>query len=383
VTWLPNATVTVNGVDFTGNTLNNATVNFGRSTVWDQPRASYASVEIFNPDDAHNGFEVNDSLVITLDDSTGTPVTVFTGIVTSITNRMIGVGSAGEAAVTTLSAVGPMATMARAVVGTSSYPKEYDDDRLNTILTQSGVTIDTVDTPGVYEFTARSASPADAYSLAAYYAQMAFGYIYETTDGKVGYANESRRTVEVAANGYFDIPESYILWRGIQSSQTLSDVLNSVILSYKSNATVSSSDAISIAAFGLLDADINTELENMAEAQVIADRYIALRANPQTNLSAFTIELDNPSVDPADLDVLLNIYMGKPIQVLNLPVPILHIAYRGFVEGWSLSISRVQVFMTVISSDSTYSIAPTRWQDVNPALTWSAVDPALRWYEYE
>lgn len=383
MTWVPNATVTIDGVDFTGNTLNNASVNFGRTSVWDQPRASYASVEIFNPDNTHNGFEVNDSMVITLDDSNGDPITVFTGKVTTINNRMIGVGSAGEAAVTTLSAVGPMATMARSIVGTTSYPKEYDDDRLFTILTESGVTIDTVDTPGVYEFTSRSANPSDAYSLAAFFAQMAFGYIYETTDGKVGYANESRRTVEANTYGYFDIPESYILWRGIQSSKTLSDVLNSVILSYKSNATVTSSDAASIAAFGLLDANINTELENMAEAQTIADRYVTLRANPQTNLSAFTIELDNPIVDSGDLDTLLNIYMGKPIQVLNLPVPLLHIAYRGFVEGWSLNISRVQVFMTVISSDSTYSIAPTRWQDVNAALTWSAVDPALRWYEYE
>lgn len=383
MTWAPNATVTINGVDFTGNTLNNASVNFGRSSVWEQPRASYASVEIFNPDNTNNNFEVNDSLNITLDDTAGNPITVFTGKVTSITNRMIGVGSIGEAAVTTLSAIGPMATMARAIVGTSAYPKEYDDDRLSRILTDSGVTIDTVDTPGVYEFTARSKKATDAYSLAAYYAQMAFGYIYETTDGKVGYANESRRTIEVASNGYFDIPENYILWQGIQSNKTLSDVLNSVIISYKASASVTSSSAQSIIDFGVLDAEIATELENMSEAQTIADRYITLRAFPQTNLSAFRIELDNPIIDDADIDTLLNMYMGKPIQILDLPVPILHIAYRGFVEGWSLNISRVQVFMTLISSDSTYSLAPTRWQDVNPALIWSAVDPAIRWYEYE
>jgi hypothetical protein len=383
MTWAPNATVTINGVDFTGNTLNNVSVNFGRSSVWEQPRASYAAVEIFNPNNANNNFEVNDSVDITLDDTNGNPITVFTGKVTSITNRMIGVGSIGEAAVTTLSAIGPMATMARAIVGTSAYPKEYDDDRLFRILTDSGVTIDTVDTPGVYEFTARSKKATDAYSLAAYYAQMAFGYIYETTDGKVGYANESRRSIEVATNGYFDIPENYILWQGIQSNKTLSDVLNSVIISYKASATVSSDSAQSIIDFGVLDAEIATELENMSEAQTIADRYITLRAFPQTNLSAFRIELDNPIIDDIDIDTLLNMYMGKPIQILDLPVPILHIAYRGFVEGWSLNISRVQVFMTLISSDSTYSLAPTRWQDVNPALIWSAVDPAIRWYEYE
>jgi hypothetical protein len=273
--------------------------------------------------------------------------------------------------------------MARKVVGTSNYPKEYDDDRMDRILTECGVVIDVVDTPGVYEFTAKSANPTDGYTQAAFYAQMAFGYIYETTDGKVGYANESRRLNEVQDNGYFDIPLDYILSAGVSSNETLNDVTNDVLLTYKNGQTVTATDPTSIAAFGLQAASIQTELEDGGEAQFQADRYVTLRANPQTNLSSFTVQLNSGFLSNPDIDVFLNMYMGKPIEILNLPIPIIHNTYKGFVEGWNLSFNRFEAAVTLTTTDSTYSIPPTRWQDVDPAQMWSDVGATIRWFEYE
>lgn len=376
MTWNPNATVTIAGNDFTGNTLNGLAIHYGRPTIWQQARSSYATIDILNTTNVNNDFEINDPVVVTVKDSDGTTITVFTGVITEVSGQIAASGSNATVAVETITAVGPFAQMSRTTVGKTSYPKEYDDDRINRILTEAGVTIDVVDTPGVYELTARSASPIDAYTLSTYYAQMCFGYMYETKTGAVGYANESRRTVDVSTSGYLDIDEGYINWRGINSRKSISDILNRIILFYKDNEQVTSDDAASIASYGLYEATVSTELHNLDEAQNIADRYVSLRSQPEYNFSSFNINLDNPNLLAADLDALINIEMGTAIQIDNLPNAISSISYQGFVEGWDLVINEMQASLTITSSDSTYSVVPIRWQDIDPTTIWTDIDPA-------
>jgi hypothetical protein len=67
--------------------------------------------------------------------------------------------------------------------------------------------------------------------------------------------------------------------------------------------------------------------------------------------------------------------MGTAIQIDNLPNPISSITYTGFVEGWDLIIDRAQALLTITSSDSTYSVVPIRWQDVDPLTEWDDLDP--------
>jgi hypothetical protein len=294
---------------------------------------------------------------------------------------MNAVGSVNEVSIITIAAVGPFAAMSRTILSTS-YAKQYDSARMTSVLTDAGVTIDVVDSPGIYEFHSTGAFVADAYSTAAKYGAMANGYIYETADGKVGWANESRRTIAVAATGYQAIPENYILWRSVASSKSLGDILNSINLTWKSG-TRTSSDATSIAAYGLLGASISTELEHSAEAQELADKYVALRRVPRLNMSSFTIQLDSPNVSSADLDVFLQMTMGKAISISGLPVPLMPTNYYGFVEGWTLQVSRNQAAISLITSESSYSIQPTRWQDVSAALAWNAVGAAVQWATYD
>jgi hypothetical protein len=373
--WNPNATVTIGGTDFTGETLGGLAIHYGRPSIWEQARAGFCTVSILNLNDIDYAFQINEEVVIKIEDSDGTDITVFTGKITDISNEVAASGSSATVSIQTITAVAAFAQMSRVIVGTTNYPKEYDDDRINRILTEAGVTIDVVDTPSVYELVERPANPTDAYSLASYYAGMCFGYLYETPDGKVGYANESRRTIDVTNNGYFDIDEGYINWRGINSKKSISDIVNKVILFYKNSDQVTSDDAASIANFGLIEARINTELHNADEAQNIADRYVSLRSNPQTNFSSFNINLDNPNLTTAALDDLISIEMGTAIQIDNLPNPISSITYTGFVEGWDLVINQSQALLTITSSDSTYSVVPIRWQDVDPLTEWLDLDP--------
>lgn len=383
MTWNPNGTVQINGTTYTDKTLWNVQISYGRANILDQSRAGFANIQLLSTNGTHYNVQLNDTVVIKLEDSSAADVTVFTGKVTAVQNRVQASGSVGTSVITSVTAVAPFGQMSRKVIGSSAYPKEYDDDRMDRILTEAGVTIDVVDTPGVYEFTARAANPTDAYTLATYYAQMAFGYVYETPSGAVGYANESRRLNEVQDNGYWVIPENYILWSGVATNKTLNDLVNSVILTYKANATVTATDAGSIATYGTVQSKVSTELEKGTEAQYQADRYIALRAIPQANLSQFSVMLDSPVVSSADLDTFLEIYMGKPIEIDSLPNAVIDSVYRGFVEGWVLAFNQYQANMTITTTDSSLSIVPTRWQDVSALQKWSDVGATVQWFQYE
>lgn len=382
MTWSPNATVTINGVDYSDKSLVGISVNYGRTNIWEQSRAGYATIDILNLDDVQEPFNLNQTVTIKIENSVGTDVTVFTGIINDITNATSFTHTAVKVSVARITAIGPFAGMAR-VITEGSYPKEYDDDRLDRIFTAAGVTVDVIDSPGVYEFTSKSIDPVNTYQLASYYAGMAFGYIYETADGKVGYANESRRTVEVSDNGYFDIPTEAILTSGITSKVGLSDLANDIELEYKANAIVTGSNASSIATYGRRAYDIITELEQMVEAQNQLDRYLTLRSVPRINLSSFSVQLDIPSLTNAERDGLINIYMGKPIRIVGLPTAIFPGTYSGFVEGWNLNIGREQATLTLQTTEAALSLVPTRWQDVSALTKWSDVSAAIQWPDYE
>lgn len=383
MTWNVNPNVVIDGTDFSAKVINSISVTYGRNSYWEQARAGYATIEIVNWDNSEYAFEINDSVIIRLDDSSLIPTRVFTGKITSISTQMQAVGSVKEVSVITLSAVGPFAQMSRTIIGGSGYAREMDNVRMTNILTDAGVTIDTVDTPGIYEFDAADALPTDAYQWADKYASMADGYIYETRGGAVGFANESRRTSAVAASGYMNIPENYILWRSVSSEKNLNDILNSITLTYGANATVTSSDATSISTYGLLGGSIQTELHHAAEAQELADKYVALKRVPRLNMSSFTIQLDSPNIADADIDAFITMSMGKAISITGLPVPLMPTNYYGFVEGWTLQVSRTQAAISLITSESSYSIQPTRWQDVLATLAWNAVGATVQWATYD
>jgi hypothetical protein len=382
MTWNPQATVTINGTNYTSESLGGVTISFGRTSVWEQPRTSYAIINILNATNTDFGFDMNQSVVITAKNSAGTNVTLFTGKVNQVTNTVSGAGANLKVAVQQITAIGSFAIMARTILAGVSYPKEMDTVRLTTILNSAGVTIDVIDSPAIYEFAAVSAPTTDAYTMAANYAQQAFGYIYETPSGKVGFANESRRSIDVTANGYMNIPRSYINWQSVSSQKSLADIANNVDLTWRAG-TETATDTVSQGYYGTKSASVNTELHNNSDAILQVNRYLDLRSLPRTSLSNFTIQLDSTLLSNADRNTFLAGMMGEPIQILNLPLAIKNQTYRGFVEGYSFQISRTQMTMTLITSDYTYSIAPTRWQDVSAALIWSAVPATKTWVTYD
>lgn len=382
MTWTPRPTISINGVDRKSITLADVQVSYGRTSVWEQARASYARISILNTDGTDYGFDMNQTVAIKVKNVAGSDVTIFTGKITSVDNNLAGSGTIGTNAVQTITALGPFSQMSRKIIGGSNWAKEMDTDRMTRIFNDAGQTIDVVDSPAIYEFAARSGSPADAYSLAASFAQQAFGYIYETADGEVGFANESRRTNDADTNGYTVIPNNHILWSNVSSQKTLADILNNIIVTYHSG-TKTATDSTSISDYGQVDGSISTELHKEADVQTQADRYVTLRAYPKTSLSSFTIPINSSNVSDALRDFYISMTMGEPIQITNLPIALKNTFYRGFVEGYTFSINQYEMIITLNTTDYTYSLTPTRWQDVSALLTWNDVGATVQWTNYD
>lgn len=382
MTWTPQPTISINGVDRKSITLHDVQISYGRTSVWQQARASYARISILNNTNTDYGFDMNQTISIKVKNTSGVDVTVFTGKTTSTTNTIAGSGSISTSTIQTITAVGPFAQMSRKFIGGSSWAKEFDTDRMTRIFTDAGVTVDTVDSPAVYEFAIRPGNTTDAYTLAASFAQQADGYIYETATGKVGFANESRRFVDQRDNGYLVIPNNYILWGSVSSEKTLADIANSVSVRYNAG-TESSDDTTSQATYGLVAASVTTELHNSADALLQAERYLDLRAYPRTSLSSFTVPIDSPNVSDVNRDKFISMAMGEPIQITTLPLAIKNTEYKGFVEGYSFSINQYQMVMTLNTTDYTYSMTPTRWQDVLATDTWASVGATVQWDTYD
>lgn len=382
MTWTPRPTITVNGTDRKSITLSDVQISYGRTSVWEQARSSYARISILNTSNTDYGFEMNQTVSVKVKNVADADVTIFTGKITSVDNNLAGSGTIGTNAVQTITAVGPFSQMSRKIIGESNWVKEFDTDRMTRIFNDAGQTIDVVDSPAIYEFAARPGSPADAYSLAASYAQQAFGYIYETSLGKVGFANESRRNIDALANGYTVIPNGHILWSNVSSQKTLADILNNITLTYDSG-TETFSDATSISEFGQVDASISTTLHKALDAEIQAIRYVTLRAYPRTSLSSFTIPINSTNISDALRDFYISMTMGEPIQITTLPIALKNTTYRGFVEGYSFSINQYEMIMTLNTTDYTYSFAPARWQDVSAALTWAGVGSTVQWDTYD
>lgn len=381
--WVINPTVTINGISYNSSTVGGISIDYGRSSVWQPQNAGSARIRLLNTNNTPFAIDLNQSVIVKLKDFAGTTdKTVFTGNVTNIENNVVLYGGTTTLASITITAVAPLSIMARTQSGLVNYPAESDNSRLSRIFAECAVTVDTLDAP-VYNYIARSASPNSALSLANYYAAMATGAIYETTDGKVGFDSQFSRNTDVAANGYFAINPAFINWQNLKSYTSLAEVLNDVNLKYDTSSYVQAENTGSQLTYGVLQQTINTEISGINDANSLANLYLGMRAYPRTSLSNVEIRLDDPDIDSTTIDKLLGTYFGMPISITGAPAVISDGIYYGFVEGWNLSFDQQAARLSLKTSNKVYSYRPTVWQSVNPSLQWSGVNATLQWKDYE
>jgi hypothetical protein len=238
-----------------------------------------------------------------------------------------------------------------------------------------------IDRPGDFELTDYLAAENSGLTLAQQAAASGLGILYESPDGKISYDDYTSRTDDVSLNGFTDIDSDAILAAGLSSVSRLSDLANEVEIVYKNNQTEIDSNAASIALYGLYSAKINTILENAVDAEQRVDYYLDTRAFPRRQLNQITLALHLDQVANLMRDAMLPMRISKPIRITALPDSIYPGAFAGFVEGYTWTLNRNELFLTLNMSEYGFSQLEMNWLQVPPALTWADVDAALEWQE--
>jgi len=406
--WTPEWNLTINGGgSYTNLTLSNLTITSGRQDIYSQPYAGYCNVEILNLDLSPIEIDVNDQINIQVKDSSGTFVNLFGGYVTDIDVEVTQASSTAISERIKVIALGALSKLPKTLTeGVLS--KDFDGNQIYTILSEAlfdtwnevpaaetwsgydptttwanaeNTGLGDIDRPGDYELTARSSNRTDIYSLVSSLATSGLGYLFEDSQGRIGYADSTHRSSYLATNGYVDLTGSHALARGIRTSKRSGDVRNNVTITYKSNAQESALDASSIAVYGQQAYEITTSLENGSDALDQAEFYLGLRAFPEAQFKSITFPLASPEIDDSDRDALLEVFMGLPVNIIDLPSNITNGQFQGFVEGWTFTAGYNSLYLTLTVSPTAYSLQSARWNGVSAAETWNTLSPTLEWID--
>ena len=399
--------VTIGGVEYQTSILSNLTITSGRTNIYEQAQAGYINIELINLDQSNVLIEINDALSIELEDSTATFIPIFGGSVVEVGISVAELGNVAYAQRIKIIALGALARLPKALTD-GVLSQDFDGDQIYTILqavlfaqwqsvpaalqwntydptTQwqdaENTGLGEIDQPGNYELAARSSSRTDVYSLVAALANSGLGYIYEDAQGLISYADSTHRTTYLAANGYVDLSANHAQGSGLSIQQRTGDVRNTITLKYGQNSSteVSAADAASVGLYGQLAQIFTTTVKHQADAQDQADFYLELRAYPQYNFNSITYQLTNPEIDDGDRDSLINVFMGMPVSIADLPLNMASGTYLGFVEGWTFQAAYNQISVSLNLSPLAFSLQAMRWNDVPIVETWNSIIPTLDW----
>jgi hypothetical protein len=156
------------------------------------------------------------------------------------------------------------------------------------------------------------------------------------------------------------------------------DVRNFITLNYK-NSKIDVSDLASISQYGKFAEIFDTNLENAAEALAVAERRLQLKAYPRAFFDSIEFPLGSPEIDDADRDDLLNIFMGLPLEITDLPANIVNSVFQGYVEGWTFRSTYNALSISINASPIEFSQVTLRWNQVSALESWNTINPTLTW----
>ena len=407
--WNPEYRVKVNGYTVTSATLAGMTVTSGRTDIYAQPQAGYCNLSLLETNESSITYEINMPLTVEVKNSAGTYVYLFGGFITDLNIEVATSGSTALSQRVNIVAVGALARLARAIFS-GNIASDTDGDQIYEVL--SGVLFDTwaevpaatswasydptvtwanaensglgeIDRPGDYDLDAQSGLLNNVYAIVSGLATSGLGYIYEDAQGRIGYADSTHRSEYLAANGYVDLDGNQAIGTGLNIVKRAGDVRNSITITYGSagNQSITDSDATSITDYGQLAATVSTTLKNQADAESQAAFYLDLRAYPQFLMNRITFEVGSPEIDDTDRDSLLNVFMGLPLNIQNLPSNMVNGEFQGFVEGWTWRAGYNRLTLDLNVSPVAYSLQAFRWNNVPVTETWNTLNPTMTWLD--
>jgi hypothetical protein len=395
------------GVEYTDVAIAEISHASGRDDIYLQPNPSYMEIALVALNNENYDIKINDAVALQVKDSTNTYRTIFGGNITDITVAVGATGSVGTVLTYNLIAMGSLAKLAKTIsegVLTSDFDGNQILDLLEEFLlgdwvgvsaAQTWATYDPtitwafaeniglgeIDQPGEYEMVNRGSATDTVYNIASQIANSAFGYLYEDSNGNIGYADATHRQDYLLANGYVELSANTALGSGIQTKTTAGNIRNDITLNYGNNFNDSETfiDLDSVNLYGYKSETINSSIKNKADAEAIVEKYIDLRAYPYPVFDRITFPLTNPEMNDQTRDALINIFMGEAISITDLPIQINEGSFQGYVEGWSWSTSFNQLFLTINLSPTQFSQVAMRWNTVPVIEAWNTLSAILEW----
>ena len=405
--WTPTYKVLVDANEITNVTIANLTITSGRTDIYAQPVAGYCQLQLMNLDNSSYGFTVGSGITVEVTNSSGTFVPIFGGYISDFTIAVNRAGSIGFTTTATVTALGALSKLPK-IIDPGVLSTDFDGDQIYTLLSQYllgqwnevppaetwatynptetwadavNIGLGEIDRPGDYEMIARSSSNTDLYSLCSDIANSAFGYLYESANGNIGYADSTHRQDYLSANGYTTLDANHANGVGLSSTTRAGDLRNFYTINYGTSGSGSytAQDTQSQSTYGVYAESYLSRIKNAPDAENLADRYIELRAFPYSKFQAITFTLGNPEIDDSDRDALINIFMGQPVWIQNLPGNINNGSLQGYIEGWTFRASLNNLSVTFNASPINFSQVTVKWEQVNAAERWNTLSPTLTW----
>jgi len=404
----PDWKLTINAVEYTNVAISDIAHQAGREDIYSQPNPSYMQIELVALNNENYNLQVNDGITLQVKDSTGTYRTLFGGNITDITTEVATASSIAETFTYTILALGSLAKLPK-VIYNGTLAQDDDGDQIWELLSEiflnnwnevpaaetwsgydptitwanaENIGLGEIDRPGVYELENRTADPDTTYNIASLIANSALGVLYEDNEGRISYADTTHRQNYLANNGYTEISANTAIGAGLKVLTRGADVRNEIILNYGNNygSQKTAIDLTSIATFGYRGETLNTVLHDATDAQAVADRFIALRSYPRALFDSITFPLTNSAIDDADRDALLQIFVGQPMRITDLPVQIAPTQqFEGYVEGWRWSTRFNELFLTINLSPIEFSQVALAWDQVSASEAWNTLSAILTW----
>jgi hypothetical protein len=397
----------INSVEYTDLILSNLTVTSGRTDIYQQPVAGYVNMTVINLDQSDPGFQVSQTVSIELQDSTGTFVPIFGGTISDLVLSIAQIGNVGYSQSYQITALGALSKLPKTLFN-MPLSQDYDGNQIYDILretlfsqwqnvpaaltwttynptttwaTAENNGLGDIDRPGDYLMINRAADPIDSYSLASQIALSGLGYLYESSTGQIGYADSTHRTQYLAINGYVELSAEQARAAGLSIRTRAGDVRNDVTIQYGSSAAshVNATNGQSIGLYGSLAQVFTTYLKNTHDAETQANFYLELRAYPRALFDSITYDLTNAQIDNGDRDSLINVFMGMPVNITNLPLNMNSGIFQGFVEGWTLQAAYNELSIQLFVSPISFSLQAMRWNSVPITEKWNTVSSILTW----
>ena len=405
--WAPVWRVKIDGTDVTDSVIANLSITSGRTNIYTQAQAGYCSITLIIFGQAALPYEINDTISIEVQDTSAVYVPIFGGSVVDISVSVSQVGSSAYTQEVTITSLGALARLQKALTD-GVLTQDFDGNQIATILgavlfnqwqqvpaalqwntydptvqwnNAENTGYGEIDTPGNYELAQRASNRAVVYDVVSALATSGLGYLYEDAQGLISYGDSTHRTTYLATYGYTDLTANQALGRGITIKTRAGDVRNDLTIKYGTLSAneVSDTDEASIGLYGDLAQIITTTIKHAADAAAQAAFYLELRAYPQPIFDSITYALTNPELDNADRDALINIFMGQPIALNDLPANMSSGVFQGFVEGWTFRASYNELSVTLLMSPLAYSLQAMQWNDVPIVELWNSVSPTLEW----